>query len=170
MERKIEKNYETRALGFPVVIKEVTLRRFRDDWVAEIDWEAMMHTALWALAHKPSPLTGNEVRFVRDYMERSLKEFAALCEVKSHQAVMNWEKKGDGFTGMQRATEILLRAKILDVVPQYVWDRFESKRKKPKSAVSKVLADVSRFEEKLATSLSLYSPDPSTERIEFAYL
>lgn len=169
MERRIEKNYATRALGFPVVIKEVTLRKFRDDWVAEIDWEALMHTALWALAHKPFPLTGNEVRFVRSYMEKSLKDFAALCEVKSHQAVMNWESKEDEFTGMQRATEILLRARILDVVPQHVWDHFESKRKKPKSAVSKVLADVSKFEKKSPTPLSLRAEGSDSERLEFAY-
>lgn len=170
MERKIEENYVTRVLGFPVVLKEVSFRRFRDTWVTEINWELLTHTALWALAHKPAPLTGNEVRFIRTFMEKSLQEFAALCEVKSHQAVMNWESKNDEFTGMNRSTEILLRARVLDVVPQYVWDHYESKRARPKSALSKVLEDVSRFEKKVVNSLSLFSETSDSESFQSAYL
>lgn len=167
--KRIEESYITRALGFPIVIRNVELRHFMGDWVPEIDWTALMHTALWALAHKPVPLTGNEVKFVRTYMEKTLQEFASTCEVQAHQTVMRWEESGDEFTGMNRATEILLRARILEVVPQYIWEHFESKRKKPRLALTKALKDVSSFEKRPSDSLSFFPESSNSNKLQYAY-
>jgi transcriptional regulator with XRE-family HTH domain len=171
MEREVRDRYVTRALGFQITIRNVEMRKFRGEWVPQIDWNALQHLALWALAHKPAPLTGNEVRFVRTHMDKTLKEFASLCEVSSHQSVMNWESKADEFTGMNRPTEIILRARILDAVPDNVWQKFESKRKAPKAAVAKVLDEVSRFEPRSVEPLSLFTAGGDDSEVsDYAYM
>lgn len=169
MEQKTIENYTTHALGFPIIIKHVKMKKFRDEWVPQINWEALQDLALWALAHKPAPLTGNEIRFVRMRMAKTLKEFAALCEVASHQSVMNWERKQDDITEMNRPTEILLRARILESVPAYIWEQFESKRKAPRAAVSKTLNEISKFDIKPSPPLSFSAAPDDSEISQYAY-
>ncbi len=161
MEKKIVENYETRILGFPIIVKNVELRKFQDDWIIEVDWILVQDLALWALAHKPAPLTGNEVRFVRQYMAKTLKEFSEICEVSSHQSVMHWERKSDDTTGMNRPTEILLRARILDAVPDYIWERFESKQELTKTTFSKFLDEISKFKPSPEKLLSFFPDNQS---------
>lgn len=169
MEEQIVENYETRALGFPVIIQQVKLRRFRDDWVAEIDWDALMLVALFALAHKPAPLSGNEVRFIRTYMKKTLKEFASLCEVKSHQAVMNWESKEDDYTGMNRATEILLRTRIIGLTLPLIREPSEIEYQDPATIVTQTLDEVSQFKKGPPKPLSLFSKEPDSGQLNYAY-
>lgn len=169
MEHKTIENYTTHVLGFPIIIKHVKMRKFRDEWIPQINWEALQDLALWALAHKPAPLTGDEIHFVRMRMNKTLKEFAALCEVASHQSIMNWERKKADITEMNRPTEILLRARILEAVPAYIWDQFESKRKTPKAAISKTLNEISKFDLKPPPSLSFSATTDDSEISQYAY-
>lgn len=170
MERQVVENYETRALGFTIIIKRVELEKFRDEWVPRINWDVLQHVALWALAHKPAPLSGNEVRFVRTYMNKTLQEFAALCEVSAHQTVMNWESKGDAPTGMTRSTEIVLRARILEAAPAWLWETYHPQNTTPRAVFSETLAEVSRFEPKPSEPLSLLPSDGNlSEIVRYAY-
>lgn len=123
--RKTEPEHVTHQFGFPVRIRNAPFRKFRDEWALDLSPKQLRHAVLWALAHKPAPLTGDEVRYVRQWMERPLRDFAELCAMTSHQSVMKWESKGDQPTGMHRSTEILLRCRILEALPEEVWERFE---------------------------------------------
>ena len=166
---KREEEMVIHSLGFPVILRNIPVREFHGEQVIDINWDRLQHIVLWALAHKPVPLSGNEIRFVRHYMEKTLKEFADLCEVGTHQTVMNWESKEEDATGMHRSTEIVLRARILDVVPREVWEQFEAKRKVTKRAVSKLLSDVSNFQEGPARPLSLFGDESRAQPSRYAY-
>jgi DNA-binding transcriptional regulator YiaG len=107
-ETKKIKNYVDHTLGFPVKLGEVTFVRFRDDWAAKINYNAMMLKVLGLLSHLARPLTGAEVRFVRQYFSLTLTDFAAKFGV-SHVAVHKWEKHRQQPTGMQWSTEKDLR-------------------------------------------------------------
>lgn len=146
MERRTEETYVTEALGFPIIIKNVELRRFHDDWVPEVDWDNLQQAVLLAMAQKPAPLSGNEVRFVRHYMGKTLKEFAHHCGLKSHQAVMRWESKEDDPTGMRKSTEIVLRIRILEALPDEVWERIDSCQDSFREHLSSLMSDISQFE------------------------
>ncbi|RVU40975.1 hypothetical protein EA187_19535 [Lujinxingia sediminis] len=97
-----------------------------------MNWSEISEVVLRALPHKPAPLTGNEIRFIRQQLDLTLKAFASFCEVSSHQAVMQWESRGDEPAKMNRATEIVLRARIVA-------------RVSPRVTISRVFEEVSRF-------------------------
>jgi DNA-binding transcriptional regulator YiaG len=68
-----------------------------------IKLNALMTNAFRALATKPGPLTGNELRFLRHHMRQTLQAFAQGLRV-THQAVMKWERAEDRPTGMSWGT------------------------------------------------------------------
>lgn len=57
LEEKIVSCYETSALGFPIIIHNVRMKKIRGSWCAMIKWNKLMHLALIALITKPSRLT-----------------------------------------------------------------------------------------------------------------
>lgn len=143
---KTEPEYVTHQFGFPVRIRNAPFRKFRDEWALDLSPKQLRHAVLWALAHKPAPLTGREVRYVRQWMEKPLRDFAELCAMTSHQSVMKWESKGDQLTGMHRSTEILLRCRILEALPQEVWERFDVQEEAGREGFVHRLEAVSDFD------------------------
>ncbi|TXD32084.1 hypothetical protein FRC96_19000 [Lujinxingia vulgaris] len=156
MQTKTVERYETRVMGFPLIIETVKLRRFRDDWVAEVDWTEVAGVEVRALPHKPAPLTGNEIRCIRQQLDLTLKEFASLCEVSSHQAVMQWESRGDEPAKMSRATEVLLRARLVA-------------RISPRATIARVLEEVSGFESGAGRDVQLWLVGDAAEGWGYAY-
>ncbi len=146
MQRKTESEYITRLPGFPVLIRNAPFRRVRGDWALDLSPDRLRQAVLWALAHKPAPLTGSEVRYVRHWMELPLRDFAELCAMTSHQSVMKWESKEDQPTGMHRSTEILLRCRILEALPEEVWERFEVQSERGREGFVHRLEALSDFE------------------------
>ncbi len=61
-----------------------------------------------ALVLKPSRLTGNEVHFLRLFLEMTLVHFAERFDV-THPAVLKWENSENHATGMSWTTEKDLR-------------------------------------------------------------
>lgn len=58
------------------------------------------------------PLTGNQVKFIRNHLAMSLREFAKFMGV-THQSIMRWEEKTKSPTHMGSSNEIVLRIKTL---------------------------------------------------------
>jgi DNA-binding XRE family transcriptional regulator len=108
MKTKTVKNYVDHTLGFPVHLGTVTLVPFRDEWVPRINYNQVDLNVLAVLSHLSRPLTGAEIRFVRQYFKLTLAAFAAKFGV-SHVAVHKWEQHKDQPTGMQWSTEKDLR-------------------------------------------------------------
>lgn len=101
-------DYEYLGCGFPVIIDRIEMMKFGPDDVPMIDFESVERHVLCHLAGQRSPLTGNQARFIRLHMEKTLEAFGALFGV-THAAVKKWESHGDEPAGMGWSTEKDLR-------------------------------------------------------------
>ncbi|HSX03639.1 MAG TPA: hypothetical protein VLG76_02815 [Rhabdochlamydiaceae bacterium] len=91
MRKKYAKKFVYEGLGFPVVLTNVRLVEKRGVCTPEIDYNKFQKHVLLALSLKTSPLTGNEIHFIRTYFEMTLENFGKQFGV-THVAVLNWEK------------------------------------------------------------------------------
>lgn len=113
LETKILPEYQTSALGFPIIIRNLLMVKRLGHWCPEINWKFLSQIAITAMMTKPARLTGGEVKFIRTYFNMSLREFATLIQV-SHTVVKKWEDKFDKPTDMIAPTEKLIRLHILN--------------------------------------------------------
>jgi hypothetical protein len=112
MEEKIQKEYIDYGFGFPVRLRHVPMIKVRGSWTPNIDYSLLTRAVLCALAYKPSRLSGNEIRFVRNHFEMTLQAFSKrFC--LTHVAVLKWEKSKDNPTLMNWTTEKDIRLFIL---------------------------------------------------------
>jgi DNA-binding XRE family transcriptional regulator len=98
------KDFTYNGFGFPVKLMNVPFVEVRGEMVPNIDYKTVARQLLINLALKADRLTGNEIRFIRQYHEMTLEKFAETFRV-SHPSVLNWEKKGDEQTKMSWSTE-----------------------------------------------------------------
>ena len=108
MKTRILKTFIDTAYGFPVKLSNVKLMAVGDDWAPIINYRDLDARVLGVLSHLHRPLTGAEVRFVRQHHRLTQADFAAHFGV-SHVAVHKWEKRGAQPTGMAWSTEKDLR-------------------------------------------------------------
>ena len=85
--------------------------------VPDINAHLFTRVVLGALAHKPTPLTGAELRFIRTHFEETQAKFARACHVTA-AAVCKWETSGQEATGMTWATEFFIRHRVLAALPE----------------------------------------------------
>ena len=79
-----------------------------------------------ALAMKPGRLSGNEIKFIRNYFEMDLKKFGIRFGDVAHSAVIKWEKCGDDVTKMGWAIEKDIRLAIVNnVKPKFFHQAYE---------------------------------------------
>jgi DNA-binding transcriptional regulator YiaG len=103
-----EKKQETfvyEGLGFPVELIDCPMEKIMGEWVLDINLAALQRFVFQGLIHKPHPLTGKELRFMRKFLEMSTTEFGEKVGV-SHAAVVKWEK---GQAQMSPAQESYIR-------------------------------------------------------------
>lgn len=108
--------------GFPIVIVDAPIRSFHGEEFVDLDPNVLRLAVLASLVLKPGRLTGAEVRFVRQWREQSLREFAEELGV-THPAIVKWEGKKAEATGMAVGTELLLRQLIVEGLPWAVTSR-----------------------------------------------
>ncbi|MBS0648694.1 MAG: hypothetical protein JSS10_05665 [Verrucomicrobia bacterium] len=113
MEKKQVKRFAYEGLGFPIILVDVTLVKVRDIWTPAVDYNKLQKTVLLALSHKPFPLSGHEVHFIRAYFEMTLEAFGKNFGM-THVAVLNWEKAKSKTAKINPAVELLLRLFILE--------------------------------------------------------
>ena len=111
--RKVEKELLYYGLGFPVVISNVPMVEVRGDWAPDIDLNMLQKVVLRFLAHYPSALTGDHIRFIRSWLELTQAEFGKLFGV-THTAVVKWEKAREKSAKIALTTEREIRMVILD--------------------------------------------------------
>lgn len=90
-ERKQE-TFVYEGLGFPVKLIDCPMKKIMGEWVININLAALQRFVFQGLIHKPHPLTGKELRFMRKFLEMSTTEFGEKLGV-SHAAVVKWEKE-----------------------------------------------------------------------------
>ena len=99
-----------KGLGFPIRLVNVPMKKTLGEWVIDINFNLLQIAVLNLLARKPTPLSGNEIRFIIDYLEMSTRQFAKLFGA-SHAAVIKWEKEE---SKMNPNTEVVLRLYLLN--------------------------------------------------------
>lgn len=110
MREKKKETFIYEGLGFPILLINVPMRKTLGKWVLDINFASLQRTALLMLAKKAAPLSGDEIRFIRHYLNKSTHEFALMLGV-SHVSVLNWENEE---RKMNTNTEIVLRLRVLD--------------------------------------------------------
>lgn len=98
------------GLGFPVNLVNFPLRKILGEWTLDIDVNKLQMLVLQALIHKPAPLSGSELKFIRKYLEISTSAFGKLFGV-THAAVLKWENNR---VHINPATEVCIRLHVLD--------------------------------------------------------
>lgn len=106
-EKKIKKMIYN-GFGFPVLLMNVPARSIRGSLEPIVNYKTLGAAVIEALCQKETPLTGNQVKFIRQYFELSLRDFAKIFGL-SHPAVITWEKHGDEAAGIFPAIEKTLR-------------------------------------------------------------
>src|SRR5262245_6155245 len=112
MKHKIKKSYIFEGLGFPVHLTNVRMIEIRGEFVLDIDFNKLQKAVLLHLCHKKTPLTGNEVKFIREYFSYTTTAFGHLFGY-SHSAVLKWENQEDLIARIIPTAELCLRLYIL---------------------------------------------------------
>ncbi len=112
MKTKIEKTYTFEGLGFPVHLTNVPMVEIRGEFILDINFNKLQKAVLLHLCHKKTPLTGNEVKFIREYFSFKTAAFGYLFGY-SHSAILKWENQGDAIAKIAPTAEICLRLYIL---------------------------------------------------------
>ena len=108
---KIVEEYIEYGCGFPIRLINVPMIEDEGEWIPDIDYNKLDKLVLLEICKMPYRLTGNQIRFIRLYFEKTLEAFAAMLKVK-HSTVMHWEKKRHG-TNITWGTELAIRLFVL---------------------------------------------------------
>src|SRR5579862_2131773 len=90
MQRKKE-TFIYEGLGFPIELIDTPMKKVFGEWIIDIDMNELQKFVFKGLIHKPYPLTGKELRFMRKFLGMSTKEFGENLGI-SHATVVKWEK------------------------------------------------------------------------------
>lgn len=115
MKKKRIKKFIYEGLGFPIVLKNVPMIEMYGEQIPDIDYNALQKVVLLSLCHKPMPLTGNEIKFIRKYFEMTLIEFGKKFGC-SHAAVIKWEKHGNRFAKIEPTSDVCIRLSIFSLM------------------------------------------------------
>jgi DNA-binding transcriptional regulator YiaG len=108
-----KKGFIYHRLGFPVVLHNFRMKKYWGEEMPDLNYNHLKRAVIELLASKPEPMTGNELRFVRQYFECNYTDFAKHFG-QSRQAVAKWESKGDDLSLITPSTELHIRLFILD--------------------------------------------------------
>ncbi len=90
------------GLGFPIELIDTPMKHIFGEWVIDIDMNALQLFVFNGLIHKPYPLTGKELRFMRKFLEMSTTELGKKLEV-SHATIVKWEKQQAKISPLQES-------------------------------------------------------------------
>ena len=108
METKIAKEFKYSDLGIDIILKDVVLYKVGREWLPKIDIEKLSKRIFTLLTYRAASFSGNELSFIRTYLQMSKSEFGRELKV-SHTAVGKWEKAGKKISSMDIGTELLLK-------------------------------------------------------------
>ncbi len=106
------------GLGFPIDLKGVKTREFRGEILPDINHRGLEDQVFKTLLWLPAHFSGAHLSFVRGYMGLSQKEFATILGLKTHTTISGWEGKENKATGMQGATEVVIRLLMAEFIKE----------------------------------------------------
>ncbi|MDC0534976.1 hypothetical protein OAO18_04095 [Francisellaceae bacterium] len=114
METKIVDEYIYTGLLFPIKLEHVEMVFLDNEWHPKIDVIKISEKVIRQLITVPNKLTGNQIKFIRNYFNMSLRKFADTVVNETHNCVAKWEKFGDEPTKMDFNTEQSIRLFICE--------------------------------------------------------
>lgn len=115
MNKEKVKKFTYYGLGFPIDLYNFPLKKYWGEEMPDIDYNRLKRAVIELLAKKPVPLTGNEVRFIRQYFKMNYTHFGQQLG-QTRQAITKWEAKEDGFAMITPSTELHIRLFILNLL------------------------------------------------------
>lgn len=94
------KNKETiiyTDFGFPITLIDVPIKMVMGEEILDIDMYKLQVSVLKYLIFKPTPLTGPQLHFIRQFLKLSSKDFAKKLGV-THPTILSWEKEQSPIT------------------------------------------------------------------------
>lgn len=104
------KTFIFEGLGFPIRLINVPMKKVVGEWVLDINFNKFQLVVLDCLIRKPAPLTGDELKFMRKFLNLSTTDFGKIFGV-THAAVVKWE---NGNTRANLSTEVCIRLHLFD--------------------------------------------------------
>lgn len=98
------------GLGIPVKLVNAPLKKIAGEWILDLNMELLQRVVLEAIIHKPTLLSGKEIRYIRKYVYLSMEEFGKVFGV-SHVAVSKWENSRNGISP---ALDVCIRLYIME--------------------------------------------------------
>ena len=99
MNKKIIKKFIYEGLGFPYELHNIEMVEVNGKLHPKIDVKKVADSAIKSLVSQSSRLTGNQIKFIRTYFSKSLREFSEIVN-ESHMAIKKWEDFKDKVTNM----------------------------------------------------------------------
>ncbi len=90
MSKTKEKKFTYHGLGFPIDLYNFPMKKYWGEEMADVNYNTLKRVVIELLAKKTIPLTGNEVRFIRQYFKMNYTQFAQHLG-QTRQAVTKWE-------------------------------------------------------------------------------
>lgn len=113
MSKKIFKSYIYEGLGFPIELTNVQMILINGEYAPKIDVRLVADQAIKDLVLQKTKLTGNQINFIRNYFEFSLRDFGDIVN-ESHTAVKKWEHFNNEPTNMDPNIEARIRVYIYE--------------------------------------------------------
>ena len=110
MKNKKRKTFTFEGLGFPIKLVNVPMKKMVGEWVLDINFNKLQLAVLESLIRKPAPLNGDELKFMRKFLNMSTTEFGKIFGV-THAAVVKWE---GGQTHANLSTDVCIRLYMFD--------------------------------------------------------
>jgi DNA-binding transcriptional regulator YiaG len=104
------KTFVYHGLGIPIKLINVPMRKIVGEWCIDINMNKLMLVVLQEIIHKPTALTGDELRYIRSHLEMTTTEFGKTFGV-SHVAVLKWEGEKNNISP---ALELCIRLYVLN--------------------------------------------------------
>ncbi len=147
MEKKIQRVFIDHGFGFPIKLLNVPMIKVRGNWTPNINYNRLAELVLEELCWKSSNLTGNEIKFIRQYFGMTLQAFAKRFYV-THAGVIKWEKNKTKVTDMMWTTEKDIRLFVLsnlDASPKEIAELYEKLEGYPSKASSELALDITKM-------------------------
>ena len=110
MKNRKKKTFIFEGFGFPIKLINVPMKKEFGDWYIDINMNKLMLVVLRALVYKSTALTGDELGFIRSYLEMTTTKFGKTFGI-SHVAILKWES---GENNITPPLDLCVRLYILD--------------------------------------------------------
>lgn len=115
MIKKLMKTHTYDGFGFPIELHNVEMIMVNGEYAPKIDIRSLADKVIKNLVLQKTKLTGNQIKFIRIYFSKSLREFGKIVN-ESHTAVQKWEYFKNKSTNMDPNIEARIRLFIYDKI------------------------------------------------------